>query len=230
MAGMEIIVADDPAGAALEVATRLAAVATRGGVVALSGGSTPRRAYELAAELEPDWSRTEVWLADERCVPEDHEWSNARLVRETLVAKTRNEPRVSPVDTSLPPTDAASAYDAALRDVELDLVLLGVGKDGHTASLFPDAPSLDAEHALAVAAAPGLEPWVERVTLTIPALAAARHVVFLAVGDDKAMPARRAFRDPPSRATPASLVRSATGVTVAVLDATAARLISNPAS
>ena len=102
-------------------------------------------------------------------------------------------PRVHPVATELPAAEAAEAYDAALQGVALDLVLLGLGPDGHTASLFPNAPTLDVRDRLAVEAEPGLEPFVERVTMTIPALEAATHVVFLAVGDEKAEAARRAF-------------------------------------
>ena len=104
----------------------------------------------------------------------------------------------------------------------LDLALLGLGSDGHTASLFPNAPALEEREALAVVAEPGLEPWVERVTMTIAALSAAREVVFLAVGADKADAARRAFAEPPSLATPASLVRSTAGATIVVLDRAAA--------
>jgi 6-phosphogluconolactonase len=222
---MEILVASDAEAAALDVARRLAAVASGGGSIAVSGGSTPRRAYELAAELEPDWSRADVWLVDERCVPPDDEQSNLRLAMESLVAKTHNAPVVHPVRTELPPVEAAALYDEQLAGVVLDLVLLGVGSDGHTASLFPNAPPLDETERRAVAAEPGLEPWVDRVTMTIPALSAARQVVFLVLGPDKAEPARRAFAEPPSRATPASLVRSATGRTVAVLDRAAAALL-----
>jgi 6-phosphogluconolactonase len=107
--------------------------------------------------------------------------------------------------------------------------LLGLGTDGHTASLFPNAPALEVRDRLAVAAAPGLEPLVERVTMTIPALEAAGQVVFLAIGADKADPARRAFAEPPSRATPASLVRSAAGTTTAILDVSAAALLEGRA-
>ena len=107
----------------------------------------------------------------------------------------------------------------------LGLVLLGVGEDGHTASLFPDAPALDVRDRLAVAAEAGLAPFVPRVTLTIPALSSARRVVFLAVGAAKAEAVLRAFGQPPSPTTPASLVRSAGGTTTAILDeAAAARL------
>jgi 6-phosphogluconolactonase len=139
------------------------------------------------------------------------------LLERLLVA-----PTVRAIETTLPAAAAAAAYDAALRDVLLDVVLLGLGSDGHTASLFPDAPSLDVADRLAVPAAPALEPFVDRVTLTIPALTAASHVVFLAVGADKAEAARRAFGEPPSRTTPASLVRSREGRTTVILDAAAA--------
>ena len=219
---MELIVADDAEGAAREVAERLAALAGGGGAVALSGGSTPRRAYELAAELEPDWSRVDVWLVDERCVPADDVRSNLRLVTESLVARTHNAPRVHPVRTELAPIDAAARYEEQFAGAALEFVLLGLGADGHTASLFPNAPSLDETERLVVAANPGLEPWVDRVTMTIPALSAARAVVFLAVGPGKADAARRAFAEPPSPAVPASLVRSAPGGAVVVLDRAAA--------
>jgi 6-phosphogluconolactonase len=219
---VELIVADDAEAAAGEVARLLATVAASGGSIALSGGSTPRRAYELAAGLETDWGRVDVWLGDERCVPPDDERANVRLVRETLVSGASEPPVVHPVDTLLPPEDAASLYHAGLIGVAFDLVLLGVGSDGHTASLFPHAPSLDEEEALAVPAEAGRSPWVDRVTMTIPALSEARQVVFLATGEEKAGAAARAFGEPPSRATPASLVRSASGTTIVVLDTAAA--------
>ena len=222
---MDFVLAEDAEGAASEAARRLAVAARRGGAVALAGGSTPRRAYELAALLEPDWSRAEVWLGDERCVPPDDARSNLRLVRESLLDRLERAPVVHPVPTDLAPDDAAAAYAEELRGTTLELVLLGLGMDGHTASLFPRAPSLDERHALAVAAPPALDPWVERVTLTIPALCAAREVVFLAVGPDKAEAVRRAFAEPPSAATPASLVRSSDGPTVAILEPAAARLL-----
>jgi 6-phosphogluconolactonase len=126
-----------------------------------------------------------------------------------------------PVPTQLAPEDAAAAYAASLRGTTLDLALLGIGPDGHTASLFPHAPSLEARE-LAVATEAGLEPFVDRVTLTIPALAGARTVAFLVSGAEKADAARRAFGEAPSPATPASLVRSAEGRTVVILDRAAA--------
>jgi 6-phosphogluconolactonase len=218
---VELVITDDAESAALEAARLLAEVASRGGAVALAGGSTPRRAYGLAAGLQPDWSHADVWLGDERCVAPDDERSNLRLVRESLVAHLEHPPSLHPVPTQLAPADAAAAYAASLRGTTLDLALLGIGPDGHTASLFPNAPSLEAGE-LAVATEAGLEPFVDRVTLTIPALAAARTVAFLVSGAEKADAARRAFGEAPSPATPASLVRSAAGRTVAILDRAAA--------
>jgi len=218
---VELFVSNDPVRVAAE---RLASAVRRGGHIALSGGSTPRPAYELAAGLEPDWSRVEVWLGDERCVPPEDARANVRLVREALASVSR-PPRMHPVATNLPPSEAAAAYDEALAGVSLALAFQGLGPDGHTASLFPHAPSLQEESALAVAATAGLEPWVDRVTMTIPRLSSAREVVFLVLGDEKADAARRAFVDDPSAATPASLVRSRSGRTIAILDRPAARLL-----
>jgi 6-phosphogluconolactonase len=219
---VELIVVADAEEAARTTAGLLAGAARRGGHIAFSGGSTPRRAYALAAELHPDWADVDAWVGDERCVPPDDERANVRLLRETLVASAESPPILHPVDTALEPSEAAALYDSALIGVGFELVLLGLGPDGHTASLFPNAPSLDERDALAVAAAPALEPWVDRVTMTIPALSATRELVFLAVGADKADAARRAFGAPPSRATPASLVRSVGGRTLAILDSEAA--------
>ena len=94
--GVDFVVAEDAEGAALEAARRLAEVARRGGAVALAGGSTPRRAYELAASLEPDWGRVDVWLGDERCVPPDDVRSNLRLVRESLLERLERPPVAPP--------------------------------------------------------------------------------------------------------------------------------------
>jgi 6-phosphogluconolactonase len=215
---VEIIVADRPVRLAAET---IASAVHEGGHIALSGGSTPRPAYKLAAELEPGWSQVDVWLGDERCVPPDDDRANIRLVREALAELTR-APILHPVDTTSTPAEAAEGYDSALQGVTLDLAFQGLGPDGHTASLFPKAASLDETERRAVSAPAGLEPFVERVTMTVPMLCAARQVVFLVVGVEKAEAVRRAFAEPPSRATPASLVRSASGTTVAILDRAAA--------
>jgi len=222
---IDLVVVAGPEEAAAAAAALLAGAARAASAIVLAGGSTPRRAYELAAAAAPDWSRASVWFGDDRCVPADDPRSNQRLVREALLDRLEALPAVHAVSTSLPPAAAAAAYDAALRSAHLDLVLLGLGADGHTASLFPLAPSLDVLDRLAVSAPAGLEPWVERVTMTIPALSSADRVVFLVAGAEKAAAARRAFGEAPSAATPASLVRSAHGTTTVILDAAAASLL-----
>jgi 6-phosphogluconolactonase len=219
---VELLVVDAAEDAAQEAAARLAVVAERGNVV-LAGGSTPRRAYELAAERRPDWSRAELWWGDERCVPKDDERSNFRLAREALLDRLAVPPAaVHRIRGELEAGDAAAEYERELGERDLDLVVLGLGPDGHTASLFPNAPTLEERARRVVPADPGLEPWVPRVTLTIPALASARLLLFLANGPDKADAAARAFGAEPNPATPASLVRSTSGETIAILDREAA--------
>jgi 6-phosphogluconolactonase len=223
---VELQVVNDAHAAAEAAALLLIDAARAGATIALAGGTTAHEAYTLAAAAETDWGNAQVWLGDERLVPPDDPRSNARLVRETLLAGLGVAPRAHFVDTLLPAAEAAAAYDRELRGVQLDLALLGLGADGHTASLFPDAPALEERERRAVAAAPGLEPWVERVTMTLPVLCGAAHVVFLVTGREKAEAVRRVFAEPPSPAAPASLVRSASGRTTAILDAAAAAEVS----
>jgi 6-phosphogluconolactonase len=218
--GVEVVVCDDAEAAARAAAEELARAAREGVHVALAGGSTPRRAYELAAELEPDWSGAEIWFGDERCVPPDDERSNFRLVREALLDRAPHPPRaVHRIDCEAGAEDAARRYDADLRNVTLGLVLLGIGRDGHTASLFPRAPALRERDRRAVAVQ---RADVERVTLTLPALSAAQTVVFLAVGPDKAEAVARAFASRASEETPASLVRGVRQ-TLSIADAASAQ-------
>jgi 6-phosphogluconolactonase len=216
---VELRVAASADAARRGAAELLAETAARGGHIALSGGSTPGPAYELAAGLEPDWSRVELWFADERCVPPDDERSNYRLVRERLVEQVEQRPVVHRVLGKLPAEQAAERYDGEVRGVVLDFVLLGIGADGHTASLFPNDPALEEKERSAVAVR---RPDADRVTLTLPVLTAAGAVVFLAVGADKQDAIRRVFAEPASPATPASLVRAAAGRTIAFLDRAAA--------
>jgi 6-phosphogluconolactonase len=220
---VRLVVEETAEAAAAVVAERLVEAARAGGYVVLTGGSTPRRAYELAAGMEGDWSRVELWWGDERCVPPDDENSNYGMAKAALLDRLVEAPRaVHRIKGELDPQHAAEHYEQEVRGVTFDLVLNGIGPDGHTASLFPHAPTLDERERLVVAAEPGHEPFVERVTMTIPTLANCREMIFLAVGDDKADAVRRAFGEPPSPATPSSLVRSALGETVAVLDEAAA--------
>jgi 6-phosphogluconolactonase len=224
MNDVELLVAADAQEAAERAAALIAEAVDAGGHVGLSGGTSPRPAYERVAVLRPDWSLVQLWWIDERCVPPDDGASNYRMIRESLLDGLARPPEVvHRVRGELPPEEAAAEYDAALAGVALGFALLGIGSDGHTASLFPNAPALDETERRAVAAEPGLEPFVPRVTLTLPALRSAATVAFLATGDSKADAVRRALADPPSPGTPASLVRG--GRTLAVLDrAAAARL------
>jgi 6-phosphogluconolactonase len=214
--------ADAAQRAAAEVVAKAAA---SGGHIAVSGGSTPGRAYELAARLQPDWSRAELWFADERCVPPEDERSNHRLVRERLLDRLERPPAGEHrILGELPAVEAADLYDGELESVTLELALLGLGADGHTASLFPNDPALDelTRRAVAVARAD-----VDRVTMTLPVLRGAVSVAFLAIGADKADAIKRAFVDPPGPVKPASLVRSAAGVTYAFLDRAAAASVDH---
>ena len=170
---IELRVAASAAEAAREAAELLAAQARLGGHIALSGGSTPRPAYEAAARLQPDWSRVEVWWADERCVPPDDERSNYRLVRESLLDRLDRKPAAEHrVRGELSPEEAADAYDVELRGVVFDLAFLGIGPDGHTASLFPNDPALDELRRRALAVA---RPDVHRVDGHDPAAERLRH-------------------------------------------------------
>jgi 6-phosphogluconolactonase len=217
---------------AQECATLLLEVAGAGGQIVLAGGSTPRAAYELAASDADAWSRSVLWFGDERCVPPDDQSSNYRMVRESLLDKLGDAvPTVHRMQGELGPDAAADAYEAELRaagESPLDLVLVGLGPDGHTLSLFPDQPSLS-ESSRWVIGVPeaGHEPFVARVTLTFPALAAAKRVVFLVDGAAKAPAVAAAFGPDahPSPHIPASMVQEfADDVTVLLDSAAAAQL------
>jgi 6-phosphogluconolactonase len=216
---LDLQVHDDPARVVGEL---LIEAAGAGQHVALSGGSTPGAAYELAAA--GDWRRATVWFGDERCVPPNDERSNYLLAKRTLFDRLGAKPEIHRVQGELPPEAAAEAYDAELEGVRIDLALNGIGPDGHTASLFPGTPQVDVADRRAVAGPPGLEPFVERVTLTIPALNAIPTIVYLVTGEAKAAAVKRAFEDMPDPATPASLVRGAER-TLVVLDRAAASLL-----
>lgn len=220
-------VVEDPASA---VAERLADAASAGAHIALSGGSTPERAYALAAERDIDWSAATLWFGDERCVAPDHPDSNygmaARALIERLPAERR--PRALRMEGELGPDAAAATYETLLRQElgnhpRIDLMLLGLGPDGHTASLFPGKPAVD-EHRRLVIGVPeaGMAPLLPRVTLTLPVLNASREVLFLVAGADKARAVARAFGDPPDETAPSAHVRPGAGTLAVVLDAAAA--------
>ncbi len=221
--GVELVRCSDAEEVAYVVGDELAAAARSGMSIVLTGGRTPGQAYQLAAEHEPDWSAASLWWGDERCVPPEDEQSNFRLARENLLDRIEAPPReVQRIRGELGADEAAREYDELLREARLDYVLLGLGADGHTASLFPGEPTLQERERRAIPAEAKLEPFVERVTLTIPVLASAPEVVFIATGEAKAEAVERAFARPPGPETPASLIRSAAGRTRVVADAAAA--------
>jgi 6-phosphogluconolactonase len=163
------------------VARWIASVLKDGGAVALSGGSTPKPVYEALADMALPWVRIHWFFGDERFVPPGDAQSNYRMARETMLF------RAPPGNIHPVPTVGLTLEEAALRyEQELpphfDLVLLGLGTDGHTASLFPGSPALD-EHVRLVRAVPEKDP--PRITLTYPALENATHVAFLVSGADK---------------------------------------------
>ena len=141
-------------------------------------------------------------------MPPDDERSNYLLVKKTLLERIEGQPEVHRIRGELGGAAAAAEYDDELEGVRLGLALQGIGPDGHTASLFPNAPALE-ERERRVVAAPHEE--VERVTMTLPMLSGADKVVFLVLGESKAEAVRNAFAEEPSPETPASLLRSERG-------------------
>jgi 6-phosphogluconolactonase len=221
----DVTVLADPAERAAEL---LADAAGAGAHIALAGGSTPKRAYELAAALRGDWRGATVWFGDERCVPPDHPDSNYGMARDSLLDRLSGRPRTERMAGEEEPRRAADLYEEALRETlgelpSLDLILLGIGPDAHTASLFPGKPAVEEQDRLVVyVPEPGLDPRVPRLTMTIPTLNAAKRVVFLVAGEDKADAVARAFGADPDPAAPSSLVAPTSGELTVLLDSAAA--------
>jgi 6-phosphogluconolactonase len=209
------MVVDDVAALARAAAARVRglaaeAIAARGRFrLALSGGSTPRALHaELVAGGGVDWSRVDLFFGDERCVPADDARSNFRMARETLLEPAGVPPanvrRLRGEDADL--DGAARDYEAALGGAPLDLALLGMGADGHTASLFPGTAALAEGRRLVVPVeVPQLA--ARRLTLTYPALLGARDLLFLVAGADKAETLRDVVTAPlDARRWPSQLV------------------------
>jgi 6-phosphogluconolactonase len=196
----QIEVLEDPARAC---AAMLLSAVLHGGDVVLTGGSTARPAYEeLASAVRAvggDLRATTLWFGDERCVSPDDERSNYRLVKQTLLDPLNDlpAPTVMRMHGELGPEKGADAYERQLQEVgepEFDLLMLGLGPDGHCASLFPDQPSLAERSRLVVGVdEAGLEPFVARVSLTLSGLAMAKQTVFLVTGESKADAVAAAF-------------------------------------
>jgi 6-phosphogluconolactonase len=205
--------------AASEIVRRLESARSERGAahLALSGGSTPARTYELLAAQLESWERIDVWFADERCVGPEDEESNYLLAKRTLLeaANGLDPERVHRMEGELGPELGAERYARELRahaPIEdglpvLDVIVLGIGPDGHIASLFPGAKTLDAAAAeLCLGVHDSPKPPPQRITLTLSVLHAARRCVLLATGSSKA-DAVDAMLAEPSNHVPASLLR-----------------------
>ncbi|MGH2842480.1 MAG: 6-phosphogluconolactonase [Solirubrobacteraceae bacterium] len=231
---IDIQVVKDPAQAC---ARMLGAAAASGGELVLTGGSTPRRAYELAAGAAPgDWAGASLWFTDERCVAPDSELSNFQMVKAALLdplgeagVSVRKCRRIGGEHGH---EQAAAEYQRELAQAGQDagglafeLVLIGVGPDSHICSMFPGQASLQERARLAVGVPmAGLEPFVPRVTLTFAALRRARRVLVLATGTAKADAICASFAQDavPTPEHPASLLREYVGEITVLLDEQAA--------
>ena len=221
----DIRVSDNPT---TEVAERLTEVAMDGGHVVLTGGSSPQRAYELAAQRDGDWSSATVWFTDERCVGPTDPDSNFGMADRALLSQLSAGPTVVRMEGELGPDAGAGHYEAELRermgsDPRWELLLLGMGPDGHVASLFPGKPELEERSRLAVGVPlAGMAPQVPRISLTMPALCSAREAILLITGESKAAMVARAFGPDPDRSLPVAQVELRYGTLTVLLDEAAA--------
>jgi 6-phosphogluconolactonase len=169
--------------------------------IGLAGGSTPMRCYDLLDSQLDDWSGVHFWYGDERCVPFDDPESNHGQVKDRLKARGAVW---HPMPATLGPTEGAIEYGRELGDTVLDVCHLGMGPDGHTASLFPDHPLLDA-HGVAAGISDSPKPPPERITLTLPKINGSRRIVLLVTGEGKSEALARVMASP-DRHYPASLL------------------------
>src|SRR3954471_19757319 len=213
---MDIRVEENPAAS---VAEMLVEAAERGSQIVLTGGSTPKLAYEMAASKGANWSGSTVWFSDERCVPPESGLSNVRMATDALLGRIMRDqrPGVMRMEGELGPDAGAASYDALVREhlggaPGARPLAPGLGPDSHCASLFPGKPEVEERQRLVTGVElAGMEPQVPRISLTLPALNGARKVVFLVTGKDKAKAVARAFGDSPDPSSPAALVRPAAG-------------------
>ena len=241
-ARQEVRVFDDleaVSGAAAEQVVTLSRSAKASGrfAVALSGGSTPARLYTLLAAPPYrdaiDWSSLHLFWADERCVPPDHPSSNFKLVRDTLLSKVSlPEGNIHRIIGEAGPERAARLYEEDLRAFfgpapfpVFNLILLGAGEDGHTASLFPGAPALRERMRLATAVVIGPQN-LSRVSLTLPIINHASQVLFLAAGRAKAGVVHEILEDGNPKQYPAGMVKPVRGRVTWMIDREAAALLT----
>jgi len=226
------------AGANLFVEEAQKAIVARGRFsVALSGGSTPRRLFEEIAKKEwhekLDWQRIFVFWGDERFVPADDAQSNQKMARESLLRYVPiPEENIFPIPFTETPTESAEKYEAVLKQFfpdswpQIDLILLGLGPDGHTASLFPGSNALD-EATRWVCPSKTKVPGPERITLTFPVLNRAGLVCFMVTGKEKAEMVKQILKPVSTELIyPAQRIQPLTGRLIWLLDQAAAQFIS----
>ena len=233
------------AAAQLFTAAAIRAVQARGlARIAISGGSTPRTMLEFLADpthpfrAQVPWDKLDLFWVDERSVPPDQPDSNYRMTREALLAHVPLPPeRIHRIEGELDPEIAAARYESAIRNAfklegaqtpTFDLILLGMGEDGHTASLFPHTEALDNLASIAIANhVPQKDTW--RITLTWPVINQGREVAFLIEGQPKAQVLHDVFLGPYQPETyPAQLIRPASGKLTLLLDRAAASKLPEP--
>jgi 6-phosphogluconolactonase len=249
---VEVVVKVSPDTAALAAATAALftesakkAVEARGVArIAVSGGSTPKIVFRMLADpAQPflqavPWDRLQLYWVDERCVPPDHVESNYRMTNEAMLSKIPlPAANIHRMEGELDPEEAASKYESEIRNTfklegaetpVFDLVLLGMGPDGHTASLFPHTEGL---HEMARIVIPNHVPQKDawRVTLTWPVITAGREVAFLIEGKEKEAMVKQVFTGPyDPETTPAQLIRPASGVLTLMMDVAAATGLPGP--
>jgi 6-phosphogluconolactonase len=218
------------------------AVAGRGRArIAISGGTTPKAAFQLLADPNQPWRSRMPWndldlyWVDERCVGPDDAESNYRMTREALLDHVPLTPdQIHRIEGELDPQEAADEYESELRESfrlegaqipRFDLVALGMGPDGHTASLFPDTAALHEKKRIVTANhVPQMDTW--RITLTWPVINAARSVFFLIAGADKAEALKEVLNGPrDAERLPSQLIWPSTGILTLILDKAAAALL-----
>lgn len=228
---MELVVYESAEAAAVGAAQRIADLiveATDGYTIGLAGGSTPKATYGALRGRASGWERVDAWLSDERWVPPDDEQSNGRMAAETLmdhVSARFHRPRWSEF---IEPADSAAHYEAKLRSIHAgkrpDLILLGIGEDAHTASLFPGSAALDETNRWFVASTIP-ETGENRLTVTYPLLWNAQRILVLTGGERKAPALRDAFEE--SATTPIGRIQEGNAEVEWHVDHAAASLLSS---
>lgn len=238
----EVMILPDAGAIAREGAARFTALArsaiaaTGRFTVALSGGSTPKALFALLVDLPIDWAHVHVFWGDERCVPPAHADSNYRMAREALLSKVAlPDQNIHRLRGEIDPAQAALAYEADLRHIfgsidwpRFDLILLGLGTDAHTASLFPNTSAIH-ESTRWVVGHFVEKLQAQRLTLTPPAINHADHAIFLVAGADKASAIRSVFEGPRDvDRFPAQIIEPLTGRVTWLIDEAAAANLGAP--